>query len=57
VAVKYRRDDSTVEEAEAVIVLGTRCERRHCAVTVLIATEMESIGIGVSTPVAGEVGK
>ena len=46
---------STVEEAEPVVVLGTRFERRHCTVTVPITPEMKCIEVGVSTPEAGEV--
>jgi hypothetical protein len=56
VTVEYRRNDPTVEETEPVVVLGTRCECRHRKVTVPVTPEMESIGIGVSTPKAGEVG-
>jgi hypothetical protein len=55
VTVEHGRNNPTVEEAEPVVVLGTRSECRHRAVTFPITPEMESIGIGVSTPKAGEV--
>jgi len=57
VTIEDRRNNPTVEEAEPVVVLGTRCECCHCAVTFAITAKMESIWIGVATPEAGEVGK
>ncbi len=55
VTVENRRNNPSVEEAETVVVLGTRSECRHRAFTLTITPEMESIGIGVSASKAGQV--
>ena len=55
VAVQYRRNNPTVEEAKPGVVFGTWCKCCHRLVTVPITTELEPIRIGAATPKAGEV--